>query len=154
MHSLAQSGISLRVTNSRLLLRRPGYTIKPHRDPRWAFLTALVYLPVSTGDESYGTQLYRLRHEPEVTHNRPLWVDRSDCELVKEVAARGTTALVFLNSTGAHGASIPSDAPADTERYLYQVHFGVDEETQQRLRTRAAAGVRSTWANGPDVGYH
>jgi len=114
--SLAQSGISLRVTNSRLLLRRPGYKIKPHRDPRWAFLTALVYLPISTEDESYGTQLYRLRHEPEVTHSAPLWVDRSDCELVTEVPARRNTALVFLNSTGAHGASIPSDAPAGASR--------------------------------------
>jgi hypothetical protein len=151
--SLAQSGISLRVTNSRLLLRRPGYKIKPHRDPRWAFLTALVYLPISTEDESYGTQLYRLRHEPAVTHSAPLWVDGSDCELVTEVPARRNTALVFLNSTGAHGASIPSDAPAGTERYLYQVHFGVDEETKQRLMARAAGDVRSTWATEGEGGY-
>ena len=131
--SLAQSGMTLRVTTSRLLLRRPGYVIKPHRDPRWAFLTCLIYLPRSADHESYGTQLYRLRREPDVTHNAPLWVDGSDCELVKDVPARRNTALVFLNSTGAHGASIPSDAPADTERFVYQVQFGVDEETKERL---------------------
>ena len=151
--SLAQSGISLRVTNSRLLLRRPGYKIKPHRDPRWAFLTALVYLPISAGDESYGTQLYRLRHEPDVAHSAPLWVDPSHCELVTEVPARRNTALVFLNSTGAHGASIPSDAPAGTERYLYQVHFGVDEQTKRRLMAHAATDVRSTWSTEGDGGY-
>jgi hypothetical protein len=150
--SLAQSGIDLGVTNSRLLLRRPGYAIKPHRDPRWAFLTALVYLPVSTGDESYGTQLYRLRREPEATHNAPLWIDRAECELVKEVPPRRNTALVFLNSTGAHGASIPSDAPAETKRYVYQVHFGVDEETKQRLVAHAGAGG-STSATERDTGY-
>ena len=86
----------------------------------------------------YGTQLYRLRREPEVTHSSPLWVDRSECELVKDVPALRNTAVVFLNSTGAHGASIPSDAPENVERFLYQVQFGVDEKTKERL----IAGVR------------
>jgi hypothetical protein len=74
--SMAEAGIALRVSNSRLLLRRPGYVIKPHRDPRWAFLTCLVYLPQTTAHQVYGTQLYRLRREPEVTHSSPLWVDQ------------------------------------------------------------------------------
>ena len=30
--------------------------------------------------------------------------------------------LVSLNSTGAHGATIPADAPADLERYTYQFY--------------------------------
>ena len=153
MGSLKQSGISLQATTSRLLLRRPGYVIKPHRDPRWAFLTCLIYLPLSAEHESYGTQLYRLRREPKVTHNAPLWVDRSDCELVKDVPARRNTALVFLNSTGAHGASIPSEAPADTERVVYQVQFGVDEETKQRLAAHVSEDVRSTWATEGAEGY-
>src|SRR5262245_7843599 len=127
--SMADAGITLRVSNSRLLPRRPGYVIKPHRDPRWAFLTCLVYLPQTAAHQVYGTQLYRLRQEPEVTHSSPLWVDRSECELVKDVPAIRNTAVVFLNSTGAHGASIPSDAPANVERFLYQVQFGVDEAT-------------------------
>jgi FtsZ-binding cell division protein ZapB len=151
--SMAEAGISLRVSNSRLLLRRPGYVIKPHRDPRWAFLTCLVYLPRSADHESYGTQLYRLRQEPEVTHNSPLWVERSECELVKDVPARRNTALVFLNSTGAHGASIPSDAPAGVERYLFQVQFGVDDETKQRLIAGVPEGARSSWAAERNGGY-
>jgi hypothetical protein len=151
--SMAEAGIRLRVSNSRLLLRRPGYVIKPHRDPRWAFLTCLVYLPQTAAHQVYGTQLYRLRREPEVTHSSPLWVDRSECELVKDVPAIRNTAVVFLNSTGAHGASIPTDAPANVERFLYQVQFGVDQETKGRLIAGVSDTARSSWATARDSGY-
>jgi hypothetical protein len=151
--SMAEAGINLRVTNSRLLLRRPGYVIKPHRDPRWAFLTCLVYLPQTSDHQVYGTQLYRLRREPDVTHSSPLWVDRSECELVKDVPALRNTAVVFLNSTGAHGASIPSDAQKNVERFLYQVQFGVDEKTKERLISGVPDAARSSWVTARDGGY-
>ncbi len=131
----------------------PGYVIKPHRDPRWAFLTCLVYLPKSPEHQIYGTQLYRLRQEPELTHNSPLWADPSECELVKEVPARRNTALVFLNSTGAHGASIPRDAPADTARFLYQVQFGVDEGTREKLVDSLDGAKRASWATDRGAAY-
>ncbi len=144
--SMAENGITLEVSNSRLLLRRPGYVIKPHRDPRWAFLTCIVFLPRPGDAQTYGTQLYRLRHEPELEHSSPLWADPGDCELVRDVPARRNSALVFLNSTGAHGASIPRDAPADTERYIYQVQFSVDEATRQRLIASLTGKARDGWA--------
>jgi hypothetical protein len=151
--STSQAGIALQVSNSRLMLRRPGYVIKPHRDPRWAFLTCLVYLPKAAEHQIYGTQLYRLRHEPELTHNSPLWADLAECELVKEVPARRNTALVFLNSTGAHGASIPKDAPADTTRFLYQVQFGVDERMRQKLVDSLDEADRASWATDRPPAY-
>jgi len=80
-----------------------------------------------------------------VTHSSPLWVDPSECELVKDVPADRNTALVFLNSTGAHGASIPGDAPPDTERYLYQVHFSVEEDMRQKLVDSLEGAERSSW---------
>jgi hypothetical protein len=147
LRSMAEAGIELRIANSRLMLRRPGYVIKPHRDPRWAFLTCLVYLPRPKDVESYGTQIYRLRNEPNVTHSSPLWVDPSECELIKDVPAERNTALVFLNSTGAHGASIPSGAPADTERYLYQVHFSVGEDMRQKLIESLENAQRLSWGS-------
>jgi hypothetical protein len=82
-----------------------------------------------------------------------LWVERSACELVKDVPARRNTALVFLNSTGAHGASIPSDAPAGIERFLFQVQFGVDDDTRQRLIADVPDAARSSWAAERDGGY-
>jgi hypothetical protein len=144
--SFVESGIRLGVWNSRILLRRPGYHIKPHRDPRWAFLTALVYLQRRDDPHTYGTQFYRLREEREPTHASPLWMGDGECELVKEVPARHNTAVVFLNSTGAHGASIPENAPPDLERYIYQVQFGPDEPTQQMLIAALEGDSRLAWA--------
>jgi hypothetical protein len=143
--SFVDSGIRLGVWNSRILLRRPGYHIRPHRDPRWAFLTALFYLQRRDDPYAYGTQFYRLREERDPTHASPLWMGDGECELVKEIPARHNTAVMFLNSTGAHGASIPADAPPDLERYLYQVQFGPDESTQQMLIAALEGDARLAW---------
>jgi len=67
--SFAESGIKLGVWNSRIMLRRPGYRIKPHRDPRWAFLTCIVYLQRRGDPHAYGTQFYRLIEEREPSHH-------------------------------------------------------------------------------------
>ena len=80
-------------------------------------------------------------------------MDRSECELVKDVPALRNTAVVFLNSTGAHGASIPSNAPANVERFLYQVQFGVDEQTKERLIAGVTGTARSSWATARESGY-
>jgi hypothetical protein len=141
--SYAESGIDLRVLKSRLLLRRPGYRITPHRDPRWAFLTCLVYLQRREDSQTYGTQFYRLREEREHAHHAPLWIDEADCELVKDIPARRNTAVIFLNSTGAHGAFIPSDASPETERFLYQVQFGPDGSTKRALMGDADVPARA-----------
>jgi len=148
-----ESQLSLRVGNSRLLLRRPGYVIRPHRDPRWAFLTCLIYLQKRGADHIYGTQMYRLKHEREATHNSPFWVDERECELVRDIPGGRNSALVFLNSTGVHGASIPPDAPADLERYVYQVQLSPDEPTRRRLIDLLAGAKKSGWANKGNRDY-
>ena len=144
MSSFADSAIDLRVVKSRLLLRRPGYRITPHRDPRWVFITGLIYLQRRDDSHTYGTQFYRLREEREHAHHSPLWIDEAECQFVKEVPARRNSAVIFLNSSGAHGASIPPDAPQDLERFLYQVQFGPDKRTKRSLTGesdgRAASG--------------
>lgn len=143
--SFVESGVTLGVANSRIMLRRPGYRIKPHRDPRWAFLTCLVYLQKRSDPHAHGTQFYRLREERDPTHHSPLWLDDDEVVLVKDVPARRNSAVVFLNSTGAHGAFIPPDAPADTERFIYQVQFGPDESTKQMLIDELDGAARSSW---------
>jgi hypothetical protein len=148
-----QSGLSLRVGNSRLLLRRPGYVIRPHRDPRWAFLTCLIYLQRRGADHIYGTQLYRLKREREATHNSPFWVSEDECELVRDVPGGRNQALIFLNSTGVHGASIPRDAPADLERYVYQVQLSPDEAARKRLIALLEGGERAGWSTKGNRDY-
>ena len=148
-----QSRLALGVGNSRLLLRRPGYVIRPHRDPRWAFLTCLIYLQKRGADHIYGTQLYRLKHEREATHNSPFWVDASECELVRDVPGGRNSALIFLNSTGVHGASIPPDAPADLERYVYQVQLSPDDPTRRRLIDMLSGEKQVGWASKGNRDY-
>ena len=131
--SWEQSGITLRAANPRLMLRRRGYLIKPHRDPRWAFLVALFYAAPRGAPHTYGTQLYRLIRERDEAHTSPLWLAPEECELARDVPGLGNSALMFLNSTGAHGASVPDDAPADFLRYVYQARFSPDSVTKKRL---------------------
>lgn len=143
--SWPESGLTLRAANSRLMLRRRGYVIKPHRDPRWSFLTALVYLAPRDAPQAYGTQLYRLTIERDAGHSSPFWPNLDECELVRDVPGVGNTALVFLNSTGAHGAVVPKTAPADYLRYIYQARFSPDAASKARLVELLETDARPRW---------
>lgn len=122
--------------------------IRPHRDPKWAFITGLVYLPREGDDEAYGTRLYRVRDDAEAENDKPLYIDEQRCELVTSVPFRPNTLLVFLNSTGAHGASIPPDAPPTFERYLYQFRLGPDSAGVRRMLSRMTPDRRALWGGG------
>src|SRR5688572_31193304 len=37
--------MELHGSSGRIMLRRRGYNIPPHRDPKWGFITCLIYLP-------------------------------------------------------------------------------------------------------------
>lgn len=139
--------ITLSPSDGHILLRRPGYVIEPHRDPKWGFVTALVYLARKGDNEAYGTQLYRVSADAEAPDARPFYVDRNRCQLVRSVPFRANTMLVFLNSTGAHGASIPADAePPSLERYVYQFRLGPDNQTIKRLLSQMPEDRRPLWA--------
>ncbi len=119
------TAVPLYPSDGRIMLRRPGYDLAPHRDPKWGFVTALLYLAHPGDSEEYGTQLYRVRADAEATTGAVHYLDRSQCELVRTVPFRANSLLVFLNTVGAHGAFIPADAaPATLERYLYQFRLG------------------------------
>lgn len=139
--------LALHASNGRIMLRRPGYVITPHRDPKWGFVTCLVYLARRGDSETYGTQLYRVKNDEEAPSGKPYYVEESRCELVKSIPFRANTMLVFLNSTGAHGASIPADAqPPTLERYLYQFRLGPTNRTIAELLARMPEERRQLWA--------
>jgi hypothetical protein len=141
--------LTLRTSNGHIMLRRPGYVINPHRDPKWGFVTCLVYLARSGDKESYGTQLYRVKDDAEAPTFKPFYVEDSRCELVKTVPFRANSMLVFLNSTGAHGASIPADAqPRNLERYLYQFRLGPEGRTKAALLENMTEERRARWQSG------
>jgi hypothetical protein len=119
-------GLPQAPSGGRLMLRKAGYHLKPHRDPKRAWLTCLLYLAGQGEDESLGTQIFRVSDDHEATFTHTYYPEEhgSRCELVKVVPYRANTMLVFLNSTGAHGAVIPPDAPAHLERFSYQFYIG------------------------------
>ena len=137
--SMADAGISLHPAAARVMRRRPGYEIKPHRDPHWTFLTCILYLTKRDDRQLYGTQMCRLQHEQEFPTHSPFWVPEDDVEVVREVPGRANSAVVFLNSTGAHRASIPADARPETDRYIYQVQLGPERAVREALTARLPA---------------
>jgi hypothetical protein len=139
--------LTLHPSDGRIMLRRPGYTIPPHRDPKWGFVTGLVYLANRNDNEAFGTKLYRVREDVEAPSGNPFYVDESRCELVRSVPYRPNLLLAFLNSAGAHGASIPADAqPSDLERYVYQFRLGPDKAAIAKLLMLMPPERRERWA--------
>jgi hypothetical protein len=143
---VAGADLALHASDGRIMLRRPGYRIAPHRDARWGFVTGLVYLARPGDDETYGTQLYRVADDRPAGNDKPLYVEEHRCTLVRSVPFRANTLLAFVNSTGAHGASIRADAPAEIERFVYQFRLGPDRETIRGLLSRMPTEGRAVWA--------
>ena len=118
-------------SGGRIMLRRAGYHLAPHRDPKRSMVTCLMYLASRTDQGQYGTQIYRVDGDREAAYMQTYYPEQhgARCELVKTVPFRANSMLVFVNSGGAHGARIPDDAPAELERYSYQFYVapGLDE---------------------------
>lgn len=133
-------------SDGRIMLRTRGYRIRPHRDPKWGFLTCIFYLARRGDDERWGTDLYAVDQDEEAGVVTPYWIDEARCRLVRSVGFRRNRALVFLNSVGAHGAAIPQDAePAHLERYIYQFRIGPDAATMAALSAALTTERRSIW---------
>lgn len=142
-----ESVVRMQSTDGRILLRRRGYVIPPHRDPKWGFVTCLLYLARPGDSQSWGTQLYAVDDDAEAASVAPHWIRAERCRLVKDVPFRANSALVFLNSRGAHGAQIPASAePPTLERYIYQFRIGPTAESIRRLVALLPAERRERWA--------
>ncbi|MBI2186778.1 MAG: hypothetical protein HYU37_06580 [Acidobacteria bacterium] len=141
------AGVELKCSDGRIMLRRPGYKIPPHRDPKWGFITCLLYLARPGDDSRWGTQLFRVEADDEARGGAPHWVPEERCRWVADVEFLPNRALIFLNSTGAHGAHIPDDAePADLERYTYQFRVGPERESMEALRSTLPEERQPLWA--------
>jgi hypothetical protein len=111
-------------TGGRLMLRRPGYHLDPHLDPKRVVFTCLLYFARPGDSEGFGTTFYRMNGTPNIDRTSTFYPKTQGirCDLVKMVPFRPNTAVAFLNWGGAHGAHIPKDAPKETERYSYQFY--------------------------------
>ncbi len=139
--------VTMHASDGRVMLRRPGYVIAPHRDPGWGFLTCLAYLARPGDNQAWGTQLYRVREDDKAPDETAYYVSGARCELVTSVPFHQNTMLVLLNGSGAHGAFIPSDAqPPELERYLYQFRLGPTPSSIKWLLEHMPSDERARWA--------
>ena len=111
-------------TGGRLMLRRPGYHLDPHLDPKRVVFTCLIYFARPGDSEAYGTSFYRINGTPKIDRTSTFYPESQGlkCDVVKMVPFKANSAVAFLNYGGAHGADIPRTAPKDTERYAYQFY--------------------------------
>ena len=143
---VAPGSVQFHSSDGRLLLRKP-YRIPPHRDPKWGFVTCILYLARRDDSESWGTQLYTVGADEEARGASPHWIDPARCRCVADVAFRANRMLVLLNSVGAHGAHIPADAqPATLERYIYQFRIAPTVESMAMLKSTLPEERRPFWA--------
>ena len=140
------ASVQLHSSDGRIILRGRGYRIPPHRDPKWAFITCILYLARRHDSETWGTQLYSVDEDEEARGAAPHWIDPARCRPVADVTFKPNRMLVFLNSTGAHGASIPDDAPEQLERYIYQFRIAPTVESMSVLKSSLPEERRPFWA--------
>jgi hypothetical protein len=143
-------GLRLEPHGLRLMLRRPGWSLAPHLDPRDQFITTLLYLARPDEPASYGTQLFRVLKQNFVAPYANTYYPERDgvpCELAKTMPYRGNLCVSFLNlGGGAHGASIPDDAkPSDMRRIVFQFYIGPEREQLEALINRLPVERQVAW---------
>ena len=139
--------MELSTADGRIMRRSRGYYISPHRDPKWGFLTGILYLARPQDSQRWGTQLFAVDEDGDAIGAAPHWIDAERCRLVVDVPYRPNTMLVMLNSGGAHGANIPKDAePADLQRYIYQFRIGPGGTAIPKLTALLPEHRRALWA--------
>lgn len=121
---IALAAIPHEATAGRLMLRRPGYHLDPHLDPKRVVVTCLLYFARPGDSEGFGTTFYRMHGTPTIDRTNTFYPESQGvrCELMKMVPFKPNSAVAFVNWGGAHGADIPKDAPRNTERYSYQFY--------------------------------
>ena len=151
---LPPESVDLHGSGGRIMFRRRGYRILPHRDPKWSFVTCILYLARPGDDEAWGTQLYAVDEDQEAKNAAPYWIDEKHCRLIEDVWFRPNRLLVFLNSVGAHGARIPADAQPETlERYIYQFRVGPTVDAISMLKSMLPEKRQTLWAGKARVDY-
>jgi hypothetical protein len=128
------------------MLRRPGYHLDPHLDPKRVLITGLLYFPRPGDSEEHGTSFYRIDGRVVRDHATTYYpgVAGHVCELARTVPFRPNTAVVFLNSA-AHGADLPVDMPKTHERYALQFYVGPPIERLRAVLRRLPDAEQRPW---------
>jgi hypothetical protein len=115
------AGLPIKSSDGRIMYRKRGYYIRPHRDPNWGMITCIFYLAKPGDDERWGTDLYTVENDVSAPSVTPYWIKEERCHHVRLVENIPNRLLIFINSKGAHGARIPEGlADAEMDRSIYQ----------------------------------
>ena len=116
-------------------------------------LTCLLYFAGSKDSEEYGTDIFRVFDDREANYTQTYYPEQngSRVELVKRVPFKPNSMLVFLNSAGAHGATIPDEAPPTLERYSYQFYIGPSPDDIATLIRDLPAERQALWRSKSDA---
>jgi hypothetical protein len=141
------AGLAQSTSGSRLMLRRPGYTLAAHRDPKRTLFTCLMYLAKPGDNPDFGTDIYRVDDDAEAPYTETYYPQQEGrpCTWLKTVPFRPNSMLIFLNSGGAHGARIPADAPPSTERLSWQFYIGPDAGQLHAVLDQLPEAQRRLW---------
>jgi hypothetical protein len=140
------AAIPHRAFAGRIQLRRPGYHLRPHLDPKRVAITGLFYFPQPGDSEAYGTQFFRVDRS-FVANGMKTYFPEEDglaCELARTVPYRANSMVAFVNSRAAHGATLPADAPL-LERYAYQFYVKPDDGQLKKLLRDLPEADRAAW---------
>lgn len=140
-------------SRGRLMLRRPGYRLTPHRDNKAIAITGLIYFARPGDSEDYGTSLYRVEHDQEAPSSKTFYPEEfgATTTLARAVPFKANSALVFANAAGmAHGAAIPREA-TQLQRYAYQFYIGPLKRDLSALLARLPESSRVRWVGLPGI---
>lgn len=140
------AAVAHRTVAGRIQLRRPGYHLRPHLDPKRVAITGLMYFAQPGDPEQFGTQLFSV-DRPFVASGMKTFFPEEEgltCELARTVPFRANTMLAFVNSRAAHGATLPADAPLH-ERYAFQFYIKPDDGALKKLLKELPEADRAAW---------
>jgi hypothetical protein len=140
------AAIPHRTVAGRIQLRRPGYHLRPHLDPKRVAITGLLYFPQPGDGEAYGTQLFSVDRPFVASGMKTFFPEEAGltCTLARTIPYRANTMLAFVNSRAAHGATLPADAPL-LERYAFQFYIKPDDGQLKKLLQQLPEADRAAW---------
>ena len=146
----------LEIADGRIMLRKPGYTLKPHTDPAHFALTYLLYFTSADEDSSGALCLFQPERTPELLHTSTYYAENKEgikAQLAKVVPISKNLFVAFVNGARAlHGVRVERGEAA-TPRLAFQAHLvpiddprRVDAAWLARMSDPAARTRWEAWA--------
>jgi hypothetical protein len=114
------------IPDGRVMLRNPGYTLKPHTDPTRFAVTCLFYFTTASDDSSGALCLFEPERTPEVRHTSTYYPKAEEgiaATLAKVIPISKNLFVAFVNSFRAlHGVRVER-GEATAPRLAFQAHI-------------------------------